>query len=319
MKRIDIFKEKKEGSLAVVFDCPSKICNYRCPYCFHQPDGFNQDQKEFLQWSQLLDALLSKIQNSLYLVIGPCGEPLMLPEWWSIVRNILKKPNVKTLCFVSNLSRPIANLMVGIDPCKIGVKASIHPTQYKDDKDLRFFIDQAIYLKSIGVHIVVNYVLAPYQLKEFTKYQKIFNDIGIQFTANVFRGIYEGKVYPEANTEEELDLMKGFLSSEPFIFEYQSHAKKPLGESCSAGNDCIYITMDGAVYNCPFDKQRIGSLLDKELPIYNENCLCGSNACECHWSIGLMEHVYRRYNKSHFPIIGYKSRDGGEIGKHPYE
>ena len=319
MKRIDIFKEKKEGSLTVVFDCPSKICNYRCPYCFHQPAGFNHDQKEFLQWQQLLDVILAKIKRPLYLVIGPCGEPLVLPEWWPVVRNILKMTNVKTLCFVSNLSVPIANFMDGIDASKIGVKASLHPTQYKDDKDLHFFIDQAIYLKNAGAHIVVNYVLAPYQLKDFPKYRNMFNKVGIQFTANVCREIYDGKVYPESYTEEELDLMKGFLSSEPFIFDYQSHRKNPLGEPCAAGKDCIYVTLDGSVYNCVFDKQKIGSLLDEELPIYAQNCLCGSNVCECHWSIGLMEHVYRRYKKPHFPIIGYTLRDHGEIGKHPYE
>ena len=219
---------------------------------------------------------------------------------------------------MTNLSRPLVSHLEGLPMSKLGIKASLHPSQFKDvKKELEFFIEEALRLKKSGATIVVNYVLAPGQFRDFPKYKRMFDKLGILLTANIFRGSFNGAEYPEAFEPEELSLMKEYLSFEPFIFDYQTHQKNPYGMKCVAGRYCVYIKMDGTVYNCPFALEKIGSIFDSELNAYSENCVCTANACECQWSIGLLEDIVMDYKRpKHF--FGYEPRPEGETGTHPF-
>jgi len=324
MNKSDVFNQPSGEGLGVVICCPTRVCNYECDYCERSwrddVDGtLKWDEAEFLRWESCVDLIIEKIQRPLYMVIHPTmGEPLVIPRWWDVFDRLVKSPKVESVNFVSNLSKPIMERMERVDVGKIGLKASFHPSQFRSEKDLSFFIGQATALQNAGATVLVGYVFEPGQMKEMHRYRRIFQDAGLLFSGNIMMGNVNGSVYPEAYTAQEKSQLEEFLSSEPFIFDYQTLRRKSLGESCSAGRHCIFVDMDGYVYACQFTRERLGSLMDDELFLFDENFKCTANYCRCHYSIGLMERIYREFSKSIYVMSGYEKRLPGKIGDHPF-
>jgi len=320
LKKINIFEKADDRPLFIECDCPATVCNYRCFYCFVPANvgGFFPFENEFNQWKKTVQTVVSKIKRPLILSMGPSGEPLVQPEWWKVFRRIIEKPNVKMATFVTNLSLPIKPLLNGIDPHKIGMTATLHPTEFKDsEKDFNFFLEQADYLREIGVEIAVNYVLVPSQIPDFPRYRKIFADHGIVMTANLFRGTWKEMAYPESYTKYELEIIKEYLADLPFIYDYQSHTLSPYGNRCTAGRFALNINFDGSIFPCYFVAQRLGSVFDDALNIYEENFICTSRVCECKWTIPLQEHIVEEY-KGLGNVHGIRKRKDNIKGVHPF-
>lgn len=319
LKKIDLFKSSAETPIFIECDCPSTVCNYRCAYCFLQNTvGYLPYKNEFEQWKKTVQAIVDKIQRPLLLSMGPSGEPLVQPDWWQFMRGIVQYPNVKMITFVSNLSLPIEPYLEGIDTHKLGATGTFHPSEFKDhDKDFKFFLKQAVFLKKAGVKIAVNYVLTPYQIEAFPEYRRIFAENGIYMTANLFRGKWQDKLYPESYTAEELRTVGKYLEQTPFIYEYQSHIFSPYGNKCTAGRYAFNVTYDGRVFPCYFVAEQLGSIFDAELPVYDENLICSARICECKWTIPLQEHIVENY-VSVGNVHEILKRPGNDKGTHPF-
>lgn len=320
LRKVNVFEVKDDLPLFIEFDCPTTLCNYRCPYCFLPANvgGYKPFENEFSQWKKAVEAGVARIKRPLILSMGPSGEPLVQPKWREFFRQIIEKPNVRMGTFVTNLSRPAEPLLDGVDPGKVGVTATLHPTQFKDhDKDFSLFLERAVYLKEMGATLAVNYVLTPGQLIDFPRYRKIFAGHGIFMTANLLRGVWDGKTYPEAYTGDELLAVRMCLEDIPFIYAYQSHALSPCGNRCTAGRFAVNVNYDGSVYPCYFVSERLGSIFDDALYLYEENFICSSNRCECKWTIPLQEHIVERY-MGLGNVHGIVKREGGVKGVHPF-
>ena len=321
VKKIDIFKKEDETPLFIECDCPSSICNYRCPYCFLPKNlgGYFSAEKEFKLWKKTLLALLRKVKRPMILSIGPYGEPLVQRKWKKVFRYVVKKSNVRMVTFVTNLSLPIRLLLKGINPEKVGIAATLHPTQFKDGtEDFDFFLEQAIFLKEVGVKFIINYVFIPYQLPDFLEYRKIFNEHGITVTGNLFRGTWNGKNYPDSYTDEELEMIKVFLKETPFIFDYQTHSLVPRGNKCTAGRFALNVNYDGKVFPCYYLPETLGSVFDKELYINDCSIICSSNICECKWTIPLQEEIAKKY-RCVGNVHDIRKRDGlSDDSVHPF-
>lgn len=320
---VDLFADDRDLPLFIVTDAPATTCNYRCPYCSYFRSGevlatLPMYEADFERWVRALRTALTRIRRPLYLCMGPQGEALEVPGWWPVFREALSFPSVRMAAFVSNLSKPMAPFVEGLDCSRIGVTASIHPTQWRSaEQGLAFFTEQVLYLRNAGVKIIVNYVLTPYQLRDFPSYRRHFEALGIPVTCNVFRGEHKGKLYPEAFDDESLALMREYMAELPSVFDYQSRRLSPFGVACTAAQHAINLKTDGSVFPCYFADHRLGSIYDERLPIYDEPFTCTASQCICKWSIPLMVDNVRDY-----VCVGnihqILRRPAGQVGTHPF-
>ena len=275
---------------------PSRTCNYRCPYCYHHDHGFNKNPNAMDQWAKTIITAADKIKRPIRFSAGSMGEPLVIPKWRETAIKVLNKDNVLSLSFVSNLFYPIEPFFDHVDPNKVGLMASLHPSQYKDlAKDFDNFLGKLEKLKSMGVDLVVNYVLAPGQIEDFKEFRKQIHSIGVPTTSNVLRGPYKGKVYPEAFSKEELELISDCYDENSYIFDSQSHLHSPYGKECLSGKEGFELLFDGTLINCGFARNRFGSIYDEELYIRKSNSYCTGKKCECQTLIGWQVDVAKEF------------------------
>jgi MoaA/NifB/PqqE/SkfB family radical SAM enzyme len=310
---------ENESPLLVSLNCPSTQCNYRCSYCYLTQKSRSSTNKEAVrEWQMILNHCI-RIQRPLYLAIGTYGEPLLLQPFWKTLREIMAKDKIVGVWFPSNLSLPLDKYLHGIPVEKLGIVGTLHPSQFGNfERDFEFFFKQCLWLKEHGSDIVVNYVLTPDQIESFFAYKEIFAKEGIGMTANIFKGSWDGKNYPESYTEIELQLIEEVFENEAFIYDYMSQKKSSLGAECTAGRYMIHIENDGIVYSCPFSRVKLGRVTDNNLTIYDDNHRCSTNWCKCHWTIGFIVEVVRKYKRLH-GIFSFEQRPPGEAGSNPFQ
>jgi hypothetical protein len=292
----NLFEAGDGEPIIIISPAPSRSCNYRCEYCFNHDHGFTKNDAAMDSWCKSIVTAAKRIPRPLHMSMGAMGEPLFMKKWLDTATNVLKHDNVKRLAFVSNLGIDPAKVISHLDPQRLGVLASLHPSEYKDyDKELSTFLDRVIYLHGLGVSIAVNYVLIPDQLERFRSFREQINKLGIQMICNVLRGPFRGKVYPESYSSEEHALAKSCHDNTPFIWDFQSHERNPYGVRCVSGRWGFQLEFDGTVYNCDFARQRLGSIFDPALMVRTDNCHCTARKCESQVMIGMIEDVARDY------------------------
>ena len=292
----NIFEPGNGEPITIICIAPSRTCNYRCDYCYHHEHGFTKNADAMDQWVRSILTAGKRIQRPIRFSAGAMGEPMVMPKWRDTTIKLLKRENVISLSFVSNLFNPIEPFFDNVDPNKVGLMASLHPSEFKDhDRELKNFLDKLVRLKSLGVDVVVNYVLTPGQIEKFKDYQKLIFALGIPTTSNVLRGPFKGKIYPEAFTPQEMELIQNCYDENSFVFDSQSHVKNPYGIECVSGRKGFELLFDGTLINCGFARNRFGSIFDDTLMIRKENSFCTASQCECQTLIGWQVDVERKF------------------------
>lgn len=316
---IPLYRTVSELPLLVASNCPFSLCNYRCHYCYLDHDNPPPKKKadtEFSQWLAVMGRVI-EIPRPLYLAIGTVGEPMASRKFWDTLRALSPLDHVRGFWFPTNLSRPLEKMARGVDPKKLGLTGSFHPSEFRNfDRDFDFFIRQCAWLLDRGGDVYVNFILSPDQIDKWHTYQARFAKHGIQMTANVFKGKHQGKTYPEAYTPEQLEIIRDIFKTRPYIFKYMSGTSS-RGVSCTAGRDFIKVEPDGTVLNCQFARVKMGNIFDDDLMVYSNVRPCTTNWCECHWNIGFMEENVRRFRRTR-SIFRYEERPAGEIGEQAF-
>ena len=174
----NLFESADGNPIMIISPAPARTCNYRCEYCYHHDYGFHKNTEATERWSDAILTAVTRIRRPIRLSAGAMGEPLFIPKWRETALKILERENVLSLAFVSNLTHDVEKFVERVDPNRIAVMASLHPTQFKDhDRDWNAFLGRLAYLKKAGVSVVVNYVLTPDQVNKFVEYRSaIFLD-----------------------------------------------------------------------------------------------------------------------------------------------
>ncbi len=82
---------------------------------------------------------------------------------------------------------------------RLNINASFHAHMVKRER----FLKQAIFLREHGIEVPVIYVMYPPLLEQFEDDFQFFDTHNFLVHVRRFRGMYEGKAYPEAYTDEE--------------------------------------------------------------------------------------------------------------------
>ncbi|MEM8711017.1 MAG: radical SAM protein [Planctomycetota bacterium] len=314
-----LFRDHSDVPLLVSCNCPSTLCNYRCSYCYLDHDGRNAKKEDaaFKKWDRIVDRV-AEIPRPLFLAIGTEGEPLTIKPFWDTLRRLSKHDHVKGFWFPTNMSRDIKKLSEGMDVSKLGLTASLHPSEFKNhDKDFDAFLSRCEWVIEQGGDVVINFILTPGQFDLFPAYRWIARQRGIPMTANVFKGEWQGKTYPAAYTEEDHARIDGFFSDRPLVHEFMS-GRSSRGELCNAGRDMLHLnSTTGEVMNCPFALEHMGSIWDDDFSVRPGLSACSTDWCKCHWTIGLMDGMTKKFKRTK-SIMNYEVREEGEVGKRPF-
>ncbi len=160
--------------------------------------------------------------------------------------------------------------------------ASMHP----EERERIFgsivpFVDDVLTLMKNGYNIAVSYVMAPSVYGRFKDDYEYCMSRGIEPALRQFRGVYNGKRYPDSYTTEELQEI--FLKYSPAYNRDRVGSRSFTGRKCNAGGSLIRIRGNGDVTPCLCDHTSMGNIFTG-FKLYESPIVCRHAFCRS-WSM----------------------------------
>jgi len=175
------------------------FCNYECPYCY-VPSEVNMGHAYPGAPEKWHEALKRSFGNQKLVFYFSFGEPMGGKGFYELIEMIGEEQ--RWGCHITtNLSLPLGRLLKTklVRENRLHVNASFHPTQ----TSIVSFLERLLILRQHGIEPSIVYVMYPPQLAEFADYFEVFRQHGLFVHVRRFRGIYDGRPYPQSYTEEE--------------------------------------------------------------------------------------------------------------------
>jgi len=221
------------------------LCNYACPYCYY-PTSVNKNvcfNYTIEKWERAFKKHFGGKKTVFYFSYG---EPTIQPHFYEVLEMIGRHKNWEAK-ITTNLSVPLDKLMETkvAKENRLNINASFHPTQTTIDK----FLKQLSVLRKNNIEPSVVYVMWPPQIDDLEKkYMPIFRKHGYVVHIRAFRGLYKGKKYPGAYTEEEW--IKTAKYMDEANLKYMLGEVNALGRRSCIGMNHILIDNFGNVEMC---------------------------------------------------------------------
>lgn len=322
-RRVRLFENRSDDFLAVSINIPITTCNYRCNYCF-----LNHEVKPDLTKLEKLPAIidrLARIPRPLGVTLGPWGEILAVPKMWPLLGQAARLPNVVHVETWTNLSRDPELLFEHIDPKKLCIIGTYHPTEFKSfEADNETFFARVTRIKDLVRDISINFVICEENLPFVEQARQRFAELGVYFTVNPQINSQNGygvKIRPV--TRDEKTLTREMLDNEFLDFFFTQNRKANV--RCTTGRDMIDVNWEGNVTRCEHLSQTtdpaelLGNILDPEGPFIDVvSRYCNGLGCACKSTIGYAEpfvEKYKRFGTQH----KFHRRAPGEVGTHSYD
>lgn len=241
-------------------------CNFYCDYCHpniavHK----NEPAKHGKTSAEIAQAFLD-VGRPIHLFMSG-GEPLMLPNFVDFCETITSSKS--RISMNTNLSHRevIKDFSRRIDPNQVGqINAGLHLLErQRQGLDMETFANDVVLLQDKGFRIDVFYVLYPPLLEQFDQDAAYLKSLGIERVAGkIFKGPYEGKIYPMGYSEEERRIIEGYVnSSYKVTADYLDNKQyKFIGRTCVAGANFFKVNVDGSVQRCPADREPYGNIYE---------------------------------------------------------
>lgn len=194
---------------------------------------------EPIKVDQLLSSLA--VHKKIFRITFAAGEPFVIPGIVEACQQITRAGH--HLGFNTNLtSTNIANLLKVVDAAHLDYfVASLHFWEVARAKKESVFIHNYKALREKNLITTVTAVAHPLLIKDLKYYLKFYAKHGITVVFNPFRGYYNGKLYPESYTPEEI------LSFGLGKYENYFNHKNTF---CNAGYNVVYANPFGNVFPC---------------------------------------------------------------------
>jgi MoaA/NifB/PqqE/SkfB family radical SAM enzyme len=246
-------------------------CNYRCFYCVAA--GHNNEKVKRLDLAAI-EKVYSSIQSDMIITSFECGggEPTVHPQFADLVRICASYGPVS---FPTNNSQSPERWLPREHAHRLLIRSSVHP---EAEGHLDRYASNARYLIDAGCTFISTFIAHPTRVHKIPEYRKFFADRQIPFSPASFIGDYEGKQYPNSHSDQEKSLI-GLESDNRHwthkIEPYAARVRNFRGIPCLAGFRSIYISSDGAVRRCLYDKRKLNKPLEKPEPCEVKACGCG--------------------------------------------
>jgi lysophospholipase L1-like esterase/MoaA/NifB/PqqE/SkfB family radical SAM enzyme len=174
-------------------------CNYKCPYCSYptQSQKGHYFQRSAEQWRQ---AYKKTFRNRHLVFYFGHGEPMVGKEWFSLVEMIGREPNWEMRA-ITNLSPKLDRLLSSpvAREGRLNLNGSFHPTEITKEK----FLEKLIQCRDAGIEVPVVYTVWPPFFERIRQDIEFFHKHGFLVHLRRFRGMHEGRLYPEEYDESQ--------------------------------------------------------------------------------------------------------------------
>lgn len=271
-------------------------CNYRCTYCYFS-DRWQELEKSNVypgieKWIQVWDAIYAKY-GSCYIHISG-GEPFCYPDIMDLVAKLVQR---HTLGFDTNLFFDIPLFLKKVSGAgRIGFSATFHPDSITVDE----YLCNVKQLRAAGYTIKsVNFVAYPPHIRLIREYRSKIEREGLTMTILPYRGMYEGKEYPQSYSEEEKECVWGVQAKKPSPPAADTPARPATvsmlnwyggdkggreGKMCKMGEVYSKVHPDGTAHRCCMTWEnwgRLGNMLDGSFSFYDAPRPCPYAKCSC--------------------------------------
>jgi hypothetical protein len=270
------------GVINVRFYTDYPTCNYKCPYCVAghaPPEGRPPSDYDDDRYLQIVDNLC-KLDFPINVRIGVGGEFFVSKVLVEGARRLAAADNVAIINLITNLSfhpKQYARILAGIPREKVAMVASYHPTEVKSEDG---WIAAAQEL-STYYDLTTMSVAYPPALPNIRALKAKFAAAGLDHFVQPFIGEFEGRMYPQAYSAEELKVVRDVIYSR-HDWEFLAMLKKP--GLCNAGFKYLFVDPMGLVKPCGgADHGRIlGDLTQSpDITFLDGPRPCPASVCQC--------------------------------------
>jgi MoaA/NifB/PqqE/SkfB family radical SAM enzyme len=262
-------------------------CNFRCTYCTsgrepspEAPGGLRNDLHE--QLPTVIDNLKATGKDWTLAFTG--GEPMVYPRFIDICREMGRHFK---LYLDTNLSLPIDGLLEAAGPDRFEhVYAAMHIMDRMQSGTLDVFVHNVQLLAQGGYPFTINYVMYPPLIEQFDKHRALFEKLGIPLTPKSFKGVFQGRRYPQSYTDAQRELIHRYSPGDTYTRSIPDYH----GLRCNAGCKLVRVLEDGSVTRCVTDNRSMGNVFTG-ITLDDEPQPCQVNRCPCYGPARLFEGV----------------------------
>ncbi len=250
-------------------------CNYRCSYCTYD-NHWGEIQKESVRlplavWGRFWTRMHERY-GRIHIGMAGAGEPFWHPDVRAVL-SLLKGRHCVDI--TTNLSWRPDDFWDVFNGLRLRLHASFHP-QFAVFKP---FLEKLLSLWERGVPVVTSIVAHPSLFHRLEEWRRAFQDNGVTCLIKPFRGLYAGRPYPPAYSEEEKAFLRRTGHAESVA--YQVWDVRTLGKPCRAGQKGFHIASNGDIRRCSYGKALLGRVTDGDLDLLDGPRPCPSKHCTC--------------------------------------
>jgi MoaA/NifB/PqqE/SkfB family radical SAM enzyme len=271
----------------------SNTCNYRCEYCFAPPHILGEKLQIYGAPRDWQAAFAATGLRWLLHITG--GEPSIYPSFVELCERLTEQ---NFISLNSNLTHAsLRDFAERIDPQRVNfINAGFHLEERARRSGDKIFLTHAETLLARGFPLFVSLVATPSALERFDDAIEILAPLGLMPVPKLFRGIYGGKVYPQAyssgdkrrfiararEAEAHYAPLLGMLGERPTIDVFSDSTLlegEPtfLGQDCDAGYRFVRIVPNGDVTRC--GPPLLGNLLAGTFKPRTGSAICDTQFC----------------------------------------
>lgn len=260
----------------------NNACNFRCKYCFfdnhrEHPQVGKHTAKEITEafddtgvvWTIVIDG----------------GEPFLYPGIVDLLTGLTDNHYV---VLVTNLSRSaqIREFSDRIPAEKVlRIGTSVHIEERERLGLVNSYIENFLMLKEKGFAMYATYVVYPSLFSRIEDDFEFFQSNGIIISPVPFRGIYNGKQYPESYSEKEKRIFRSLAPAGSVHVSLLKGRSSFKGRYCYAGSRLIDINEGGLVSICVsalvYKQITLGNFFSKETTLLKQMRVCTFEYCSC--------------------------------------
>jgi MoaA/NifB/PqqE/SkfB family radical SAM enzyme len=244
-------------------------CYMGCEYCFeHHLGGRPLEPIDLPRLMQSLDATGKTFKIS----FTGGGEPFLVPNLTEVCLELAKK---HYLAFNTDFCEAqVHSFLEQIDASRVLlINASCHIEAMKRRRVLDRYIENCLLAREKGIPFALTEVGYPPLRERVGEYREIFAAHGLELVFNTFYGSWEGRDYPAAYTEEEIEAFHIDRNSLDAFYPDSLTL-------CNAGSTALVVETNGDVLACDMIRKPLGNIYTgfKLLPRVIK---CPSKTCSC--------------------------------------
>ena len=278
-------------------------CNYNCPYCYESSNK-NPDADGFVStwpiWTEAWENTLKDRPTTFYISFG---EPTISKEFPNLIKMIGDHPKwdmIMTTNLSLNPVKRYGNTKL-VEDHRLFINASFHPSEVSLDKFVAHLDD----LRSLHIEPSIIYVLYPPVLESGRWKTDIdaFDQKGYIVHVRRFQGMFKGKVYPQAHSEQMKMIIAKRMDSKSIKFMLNSKSTK--GMLCRAGMDLAMADVKGNVWHCSdWLGSCLGNVLQGTVKLRDSFTTCKHHCCNTvDGMLNIVEDPLEVYPGNHAAIL----------------